>query len=245
MIKINLVPIDELENQLWWVADAAILLIVACASFFGSHYYIGSIQEKVDEAAARAQSLENSAKALEPEIARFRNLSQKKVSLNDKLDSLRKITVTKISKFEPVIVLEHLQNLKPEGVWFKRLRIGTPENGQQFIIEGFGFDNLIISEFISGIRSTESQEKDDADLRTHIFFSNLDLVKSTNERGDFFQDIIASAEEFPVFELTGDVRDKSGEVGPVGLGPLPAGPADIPPMPISSLERHSNKKAKF
>lgn len=237
MIKINLVPIDELENQLWWVADAAVLLIVAAASFFGSQYYLGTIQEKVDEAAARTQSLEDGAKALDPEIARFRDLTQKKVTLNEKLDSLKEITVTKISKFEPVIVLEHMQNLKPEGVWFKRLRIGLPKRGN-FIVEGFAFDNLIVAEFITGIRSTESQEKDDADLRTHIYFTNLDLVKSTNAEGDLFADIKDSTETFPAFELKGDLKNKGSNNGPAGFSQ--------PPIPVAVLEQNKmTKKVKF
>lgn len=226
MIKINLVPVDELENQLWWVADAAVLLIVACAGFFASQWYLGKIQEQTDEIAIRAQGLEESTLALQPEIKRFATLQAKKDSLNEKIDSLRKITVTKISKFEPVIVLEHLQNLKPEGIWFSKLQIGTPDE-KTFKILGQGFDNLLLAEFMTGIRSTETQEKDDSDLRTHIFFSNLELVNSAVGSGaSFFPDVDA----FPSFELNGTINDKSDSSVPANLEPPPN---EAPPITVS------------
>jgi hypothetical protein len=226
LIKINLVPVDELENQLWWVADAAVLLIVACASFFTAQWYLGKIQEQTDEIAARATGLEESTAALQPEIQRYTNLQSKKDALNEKIDALKKITVTKISKFEPVIVLEHLQNLKPEGIWFSQLLIGLPKPGD-FKILGQGFDNLLVAEFMTGIRSTETQEKDDSDLRTHIFFSNLELVNTAVGNGSsIFPDVGA----FPSFELKGVIRDK-GEPGvPANLNaPTP----ETPPISVS------------
>ena len=240
MIKINLVPIDELENQLWWVADAAVLLIVACASFFGSQWYLGEIQKEVDETSVRAVSLEDSAKALEPEIERFKSLQDKKTTLNEKLDSLQKITVTKISKFEPVIVLEHLQNIKPEGIWFTALKIGLPAKGA-FKINGNGFDNLLVAEFMTGIRSTETQEKDDADLRTHIYFSNINLVSSVvgSDGGGLFPELSGA----PAFELSGVIREKDGNQLPTGLG-MPEG-LSPDQIPVSSLERKTFKKARF
>ncbi len=234
MIKINLVPVDELENQLWWVADAAVLLIVACASFFASQWYLGKIQEQTDEVAVRATGLEESAATLEPEITRYAGLQAKKDALNEKLNSLKKITVTKISKFEPVIVLEHLQNLKPEGIWFSKLQIGIPAG--TFKIFGQGFDNLLLAEFMTGIRSTETQEKDDSDLRTHIFFANLDLVDSAVSEGkSSFPDVGA----FPSFELKGLIKDKDATSVPVNL----ESPAAPPPVTVS--ERGELNKVRF
>jgi len=215
LIKINLVPVDELENQLWWVADAAILLIVACAGYFTAQWHLGTIQQKTDEIVVRAESLEASSAALQPEIQRFSSLQAKKNALNEKLDALRKITVTKISKFEPVIVLEHLQHLKPEGIWFSKLQIGAPEKGK-FKIMGQGFDNLLLAEFMTGIRSTETQEKDDSDLRTHIFFTDLELVISAIGAG---QTAFPDVGRYPSFELTGLIRDKGENSIPAGLSP--------------------------
>jgi Tfp pilus assembly protein PilN len=229
LIKINLVPIDELENQLWWVPDAAVLVIIAFLSFFGAQHYLGEIQKDIDETSARAASLEENAKQLEPEIARFQDLNKKKTALNDKLDSLKKITVTKISRFEPVIVLEHFQNLKPEGVWFSEMKVGVPEKGL-FSIRGQGFDNLLVAEFMTGIRATENQEKDDADLRTHIHFSNIKLKSSSVGDGGG-SGVFNEMSAFPQFEISGAVRDK-GETVPAGIGDpsLLAPPGALPPV---------------
>lgn len=234
MIKINLVPVDELENQLWWVADAAVLLIVACAGFFGSQWYLGKIQEQTDEISVRAAGLEETTAALQPEITRYKGLQAKKDALNEKLNSLQRITVTKISKFEPVIVLEHLQNLKPEGIWFSKLHIGIPAG--TFKIFGQGFDNLLLAEFMTGIRSTETQEKDDSDLRTHIFFANLELVNSAvGTEASPFPDVGA----FPSFELNGLIKDKDATSTPVDLQS-----PDVPP-PVSVSQGSDVNKVRF
>jgi Tfp pilus assembly protein PilN len=224
LITINLVPVDELENQLWWVADAAVVLIVACASFFASQWYLGKIQEQTDEITLRATGLEESTAALQAEITRYAGLQAKKDALNEKIISLQRITVTKISKFEPVIVLEHLQNLKPEGIWFSRLQIGMPAG--TFKIFGQGFDNLLLAEFMTGIRSTETQEKDDSDLRTHIFFANLDLINSAvGTITSPFPDIGG----FPTFELNGLIKEKDQGSIPANL----ESPTMVPPVAFS------------
>lgn len=238
MIKVNLVPLDELENQLWWVADAAVLLICAGLSFFGAQWYLGEIQKEIDETQARATSLEDNARQLEPEIERFKDLTQKKVALNEKLDSLKRITVTKISRFQPVIVLEHFQNLKPEGIWFTQLKIGSPNEGV-FTLSGQGFDNLLIAEFMTSIRATESQERDDADLRTHIFFSNLTLSRSVVGAGSTsFQELNG----FPQFELSGAIRDKGNNALPTGVDPS-LNTLGMPPL--SSRVRDGKVRTRF
>lgn len=238
MIKVNLVPLDELENQLWWVPDAAVLLLCAGLSFFGAQWYLGEIQKEVDESVARATSLEENAKQLEPEIERFKDLTQKKVVLNEKLDSLKRITVTKISRFEPVIVLEHFQNLKPEGIWFTQLKVGTPKAGV-FSLTGQGFDNLLVAEFMTSIRATESQERDDADLRTHIFFSNLTLSRSVvGDAPGRYQEL----KGFPQFELSGAIRDKGDNALPTGIDPT-LSTMGMPPL--SSRARDSNMRTRF
>ena len=225
MIKINLVPVDELENQLWWVADAAVLLIVACASFFASQWYLGTIQEQTDEISARASGLEDSIRSLESEVSKFDGLTEKEATLNATLKALQNITGdTKIKKFEPVIVLEHLQNLKPEGIWFSKLELGKRD--KTFKIFGQGFDNLLLAEFMTGIRSTETQEKDDSDLRTHIFFAELELVNSAvGSASTTFPDVGT----FPSFELSGKVYDKNAGSAPANLD----APEAIEPLTVS------------
>ena len=146
---------------------------------------------------------------LNPDLERFKGLDKDIQTLNIKLDALKNITVSKISKYKPVIVLEHLQNLKPDGVWFSHVAIGTslpplerdkegangnaipesldakgsaPVDNDSFEVVGQAFDNLLTAELMTAIRSTGSQELDEGDLRTQVFFADLALRRSRSPR---------------------------------------------------------------
>lgn len=217
MIKINLCPIDELESQYWYVPDLAVAVVVAIASFLGVQYYLGTIQEQIETTAASTQSLTDNTEKLAPVLARFKDLNRDIEELKTKLDALQAITVSKISKYKPVIVIEHFQNLKPEGVWFDSLKVGSPDNPASFELKGQAFDNVLTAELMTALRSTESQEPDEADLRTQVFFNKLALdnavVLNTSPEG--FPELVS----YPEFLIKGEFKER-------GFMPTPAMQAD-------------------
>ena len=89
---------------------------------------------------------------------------------------------------------------------------------------------------MTGIRSTETQEKDDSDLKTHIFFTNLELVNSAvGTESTIFPDVSA----FPSFELNGLIRDKGATSMPANL----ESPAVTPPATVS--QSNEGNKVRF
>lgn len=237
MIKINLCPVDELRSPYWLVPDVAMVLTVALAAYLGVQYYLGGIQDEIDVANEHVASLQTSTRQLEPEVERFKGLQANIELLNKKLSALKSITVSKISKYKPVIVLEHLQNLKPEGAWFQSLRYGvtTPE---QLEIQGGAFDNILTAELITALRATESQEPDDGDLRTQVYFSGLILEQSTLVRtGTGFPDLRNYAE----FSLRGQVLERSG--GRAAGDPPP--PSSLGSRPLTLKDGPARDKARF
>lgn len=182
MIKINLCPIDELESQYWYVPDLAVAAVIAIVSFLGVQYYLGTIQEQIDTSRASIESLKENTAKLAPDLARFKDLKANVEELNQKLDALKAITVSKISKYKPVIVVEHFQNLKPEGVWFEELKVGA-DDPAEFEVKGKAFDNVLTAEFITALRSTGSQEPDESDLRTQVYFDGLVLQSTAVPEG--------------------------------------------------------------
>src|SRR4051812_12451807 len=99
MIKINLCPIDELESQYWYVPDVAVAVVIAIVAFLGVQYYLGTIQEQIDVARSNVQSLNENTTKLAPDLERFKNLKKDVDELNNKLNALKAITVSKISKY--------------------------------------------------------------------------------------------------------------------------------------------------
>ena len=47
--------------------------------------------------------------------------------LGQKLAILESLTGSKVDRYKPIIVLEHLQNLRLEGLWFNSLNV-KPQN---------------------------------------------------------------------------------------------------------------------
>jgi hypothetical protein len=185
VIKINLCPLDELESPYWYVPDFVVAAVVGLVGFFGANYYLGTIQAEIDLANDDIASLEASIKDLEPDIARFKGLGVSIRQLENKLTALKEITVSKISRYRPVIILEHLQNLKPEGVWYTNVRVGDAGGGggpvDEFEISGGAFDNILTAELLTALRSTATQEPDESDLRTLVYFGFLGLDDSRIE----------------------------------------------------------------
>ena len=220
MITVNLCPIDELENQYWYVPDLVVFVLVGIMAFAAVNYYHDGMREEMDKLSVEQQSKNESINKLMPDLERFKNLGSEISELDSKVKALQAITVSRVSKYKSLIVLEHLHNLKPDGLWLNSLRIGSDskkdaaQNNPQgldtlklnadetFEINGQAYDNILTAEYITAIRSTGSQDADAADPRTLIYFSDLDLkqaeIGKPQGSGDF-----AEMSKFPSFILTG------------------------------------------
>jgi len=123
-----------------------------------------------------------------------------------------------------VIVTEHLQNLKPEGVWYTEIVVGT-EGADTFSIKGQAFDNLLIAELMSSIRATELQDVDDADLRTQVYFTGIELENTAVPKTapKTFREL----QPYPEFQIKGRFVERGpGAVAPV----MPNFPIIKPPV---------------
>lgn len=205
MIKINLTPVEELENPNWWLFDAAVALVVVVVGFLATNYYLDQINSQIDQVNESIMNLDGDISAVRPQADKYESLTQQVDSLESKKYALQKITESKLVRFLPVILLENLQILKPEGLWFTELKLVDPNSqnqangngvnnvnslqgntGQQSInnsqarnvkieIKGQSLSNVIIAEFMTAIKSTQNQAFDKSDIRTQIFFSDVEL----------------------------------------------------------------------
>ncbi len=235
MIKINLCPIDELESQYWYVPDIAVAVVIAVVSFLGVQYYLGTIQERIDTANANVASLTDSYDKLAPDLAKFASLQTDVATLNTRLNALKAITVSKISKYKPVIVIEHFQNLKPDGVWFESLKIGV-ETPNSFEVKGQAFDNVLTAEFMTALRSTESGDSDDSDLRTQVFFNGLALEATKPPEGgvgEGFPELVS----YPEFLIKGKFQERGAPAEPA--------PSNLPPSTVSLSSPETEDEVKF
>ena len=174
-------------------------------------FHLGQIQDEIVRVDEERRDFEKSYRRLKPDLERFAQLTKEVEQLKKKLNSLKQITVSKIARYKPIIILEHLQNLKPEGVWFTHLK---DESDNSIIrLTGRSFDNLLVAEFLSALLATRLQEVDSTDIRTQVYFSSAYLgrvsianarAKRQNRRND---------KEYKAFEATQDKKLTEGNRG--------------------------------
>ena len=151
------------------------LVVVLAASVFSIQAYLGGIRDGIETANNQVQTKGVALEEITKETAKYDQLDQDIVKLNQKLMALKNITVSKISKYKSVILLEQLQNLKPEGVWFNY--IGDNTAGNKLTIVGKSFDNILVAEFMTALSATKTQDLDESDLRTQIYFEEIRLER--------------------------------------------------------------------
>lgn len=201
MIKINLTPIEELENPYWWIPDVVTLAVVLLLSFGGVYIYLDFTRDEIAQLETSQAMMEQEIQNIQPDVQRYNNLNEKITKLESKKRSLQRITESKLIRYLPVILLENLQALRPEGLWFRKLSFNDQQpadqqnnednptginlaevQGQEFPVEieliGRAFDNIIIAEFMTALKSTQTQAYEQSDVRTQLFFSNVELLFS-------------------------------------------------------------------
>lgn len=206
MIKINLAPIEELENKFWYIPDLVIFLALGVGSYFGVNYYLGQIEAQIIKLTEEKHDFDKSYRRLKPDLERFAALNKEVDQLEKKLNSLRQITVSKIVRYKPIILLEHLQNLKPEGLWFNFLK--DESNDSIIRLVGGAFDNLLVAEFMSALTETRILEVDSTDLRTQVYFPRVHLERVAINGSKGTQKKVKNTKEYQAFAATQDQKLK-------------------------------------
>ena len=216
MIKINLAPAEELENPLWFVPDVAAICLVAMLSYFIVDLNLEKIREEIDEANIQSEELVSQNIRIKAQAKRFDELDTVRLDLLRKKEAVEKITSSKLDRYLPIIILENIQNLKPDGIWLHSIsfmnsnsenkaenqmlepvntkgpksqlagNVNTAnfhqdDNYNVVKIDGSGFDNILISEFITNLKSTINQEFDKTDLRSLVYFDDVTIHNSKTD----------------------------------------------------------------
>ena len=180
MIKINLTPESELRNPLWFVPEVLVLVIAYLVAGQVVDMQLGTMREQVADVDAEISQLTQSIASLEPKVAQFKTMDEDIRALQAKLGALKGITDSIINRFRPIIILEHLQNLKTPGLWFDTLNFDAKQAKVE--IKGESLDYLLVAEFITSIKATAQGEADPADIRTQVYFDDISL-KQTKKIG--------------------------------------------------------------
>ena len=175
MIAINLAPTEELENRHWYGFDLLSFVCSCLLLFVLSQLYILFVETKISRINTEQHKLELQNNTLKISSDRFDEI-HRLIDREDKnLQSIRSITTSKITKYEPVILLEYLQTLKPDGVWLDSIQ----ENHEKkmILITGGAFDNVLIADFMTLLAETKHIEPSSENIRSLVHFTDVILEK--------------------------------------------------------------------
>ena len=182
MIRINLSSTGGVvQSSFWFLFDLIVLAVVVVGGYFGVEYYINIAKESINIVNNETANMQSSLKKLEEITNRYNSLESDINALQSKINAIRVITVSVFEKYKPLIVLEHLQVLQPDGVWYHSLSIVD----DKIKIKGSAFDNLMVANFLTALESTKVQEIDYTDFRTQVYFDQTKLLStvSSSNRG--------------------------------------------------------------
>ncbi len=121
MIRINLAPATELESRYWWAPEAVSFVVATALIVGGIIYYRGLIEDEIARLSQESQNLQEAYAGLKSDLAQYDETQGKIRQLEQMRDAMIKITESKLDRYMPIILLEHLQTLKPEGLWLSDL----------------------------------------------------------------------------------------------------------------------------
>ena len=127
MIKINLAPAEELASPFWWAPDAIVFSSVFGIAMLTSFLILSNITGQIDTVNAEKSKLDQENESLKGDVDRYASISKEIAELQRIKESYSRITETKLARYLPIIILEHLQNLKPQGVWFTKVEFLADE----------------------------------------------------------------------------------------------------------------------
>lgn len=189
MIKINLAPIEEYEEPYWWVPDIITFALILGLTIAVGNYYLGIKQAEIERQREEEQNLLSSLDSMKGDVTRHEQLVKKIEELESLRQSFSKITQSKLARYLPVILLEQIQVVKPEGVWLSGIyfksdkdqqgdgtqAVQKPSDVREIEITGYAFDHIILAEFMTLLKATENQEFAEGDVRTHVYFDEINL----------------------------------------------------------------------
>jgi hypothetical protein len=179
MLKINLVPFEELEDKHWYLPDLIIYLILGSVSWWAFTSYVDSFNLAIAQTQTQIDETTHSLESLQPSLTRYNSLLAESQTLQEQLLSLRHVTTAKIPRYRPVILMEMLQKLKPEGLWFKALAEKTASG--TLSISGESYDTLLVAQFIAALNAHRSSGAIATAPEHGIYFSRVNLQQLSDQ----------------------------------------------------------------
>lgn len=174
MLHINLAP-GELDPPRWWFLSDVLVAAVALIAVYGAaDVYVNHQRDTVAATEADITAWREQVEALAPQLEAVDALAAATARLAARERVLRRLTSSPVLRFAPVIVLEHLHTLRPDGVWLS----GVTFDQGAMQVHGGALDAVQIAEFLTALAATKAARLTTADQRSQVFFALTRLEES-------------------------------------------------------------------
>lgn len=140
-------------------------------------YFIENESEKFNNQTTiierEEQKINKKLKDLSGESKKYYSLSNRIQIINNKILSINTLTSNLIRHYKPILVIELLQLLRPENLWF--YYIEHDHNNSIIKIGGSALENEMIANYITTLKKTKNKNRLDSNLISQIYFSNTSL----------------------------------------------------------------------
>lgn len=123
MLRINLVPEETIRNTLWWTLPCVIGTLVALVCIVGVRLYLDSLKINTTVLNSKKTEINAQIESLKEKNKEFDPLNDEVTKLATKIEALQQITTSKLATYKPLIILELIQKLKPDQIWFTNIMI--------------------------------------------------------------------------------------------------------------------------
>ncbi len=177
MLKINLAPIEEVEDKFWFVIDLIAVFLAYVILSFAADLVISNLREDIAMKQADISLKKNQIRKMKKDIKRYDLIIIDVKRLEDRIKTIDQITVSKIKRFKTLVLLEKLNENKPDGLWFSYLE--ESEMDSKIMIAGGALDSLLVAKFISNLK--EDKKKQDTSFFNSVYLDRINLGNISNE----------------------------------------------------------------
>jgi hypothetical protein len=176
MITINLAPWELIRDHYWYVKDLLVLFLAIALVSVGALYYEQEEQNQIKKIQFVIDTWNTDIQNMSHDVQAFRSLKESLSHLQKQKEAVQYLTHQQKELYEPIILLEHIQNLMPEGVWISEFIQDSQK--KEIRMKGFAWDHIKIANLMKTLASTQTQTRDPVNLRSLIFFQNLKLEET-------------------------------------------------------------------
>ncbi len=182
MIEINLTPESEIKSYTWFVPDLIVLLAIVGGAFGFEKFKIGSLKLEIANIQENYETTSTQLRGLSEESKNYYSLKKRLEVIRNKIFSITKLTQNLINHYKPLLLIELIQNNRPEFLWLSYIE--HDEKSSILKIGGAALESRMIAVFIKKLKESKESINPVSKLLSQIYLSQIALEKISKSKSN-------------------------------------------------------------